>query len=44
MCQVLSFYVHDFMFELKESKGVEQSVFPRDNDMQFIPEFSVVDL
>ena len=43
-CQVLSFYIHEFMFEVKESKGQEQSVFPRDNDMQFIPEFTVIDL
>jgi len=32
------------MFEMKENKGQEQCVFPRDNDMQFIPEFTVIDL
>jgi hypothetical protein len=43
-CQVLSFYIHEFMFEVKDSKGQESSVFPRDNDIQFIPEFTMIDL
>ena len=40
--QVLTFFVHSFMY--KADNGDNQAVFPRDNDMQFIPEFTVVDM
>ena len=40
----MTFCVHSFMYIAKESKGGEQYLFPRDNDMQFIPEFTVVDM
>ena len=32
------------MFDAKESKSQDQFLFPRDNDMQFIPEFTVIDM
>lgn len=38
---VLSFFIHQFMYEAKD-KG--QSLFPHDNDISVIPEFTVVDL
>lgn len=32
------------MYDAKESKTGDQYLFPRDNDMQFIPEFTVIDM
>ena len=32
------------MYDAKESKAGDQFLFPRDNDMQYIPEFSVIDM
>jgi hypothetical protein len=40
----MTFYIHSFMFDKKNPDGTEQSIFPRDNDMQFIPEFTIVDM
>lgn len=41
--QVMTFFVQSFMFDSKKSdSGVDQYIFPR--DMQFIPEFTVVDM
>jgi hypothetical protein len=42
-CQVMTFYIQHFMFGINKSEsGADQSIFPK--DMQFIPEFSVVDM
>lgn len=38
---MLTFYVHNFMFEKKNDSG-EQSIFPR--DLPVIPEFTIVDV
>lgn len=38
----MTFFVHSFMY--KTDNGDNQAVFPRDNDMQFIPEFTVIDM
>ena len=40
----MTFFVHSFMFGKKNDSGGDQSIFPQDNDMQFIPEFTVVDM
>ena len=32
------------MFDRKSDGGGDQSMFPRDNDMQYIPEFTIVDM
>ena len=41
--QVMTFFVLSFMFDSKKSdNGADQYIFPR--DMQFIPEFTVVDM
>ena len=40
--QVMTFFVHSFMF--KNEGGTDQPIFPREDDMQFIPEFTVVDM
>ena len=38
----MTFYVHSFMFDKKNDNGSDQSMFPR--DIEFIPEFTVVDM
>ena len=40
----MTFCVHSFMYDAKESKAGEQFLFPRDNDMQYIPEFTLMDM